>query len=279
MSASKNLELKALLSHLWNDYATMTPQADDIRHLLQERGESSLVNDHIAIRTFNLEPIGLATLSEPFLELGYTLTGEYHFEEKNLYARSYSHPSGEFPRIFISELLTEQLSESAQKIIAGIVARLPDQITAKQLLFVQSFWPVIDAEDYDALLEESEYAGWMSAFGIRANHFTISVNNLKTFGNLQSLNGFLESRGYQLNGGAHKVQGSPEQFLEQSSTLASTVEHTFEGDETRTIPSCYYEFALRYPVPGSWCIYDGFQAKNADKIFESTDVSNYLRAS
>ncbi|MED5463662.1 MAG: DUF1338 family protein, partial [Myxococcota bacterium] len=166
-----------------------------------------------------------------------------------------------------------------QKIIAGIVARLPDQITAKQLLFVQSFWPVIAAEDYDALLEESEYAGWMSAFGIRANHFTISVNNLKTFGNLQSLNGFLESRGYQLNGGAHKVQGSPEQFLEQSSTLASTVEHTFEGDETRTIPSCYYEFALRYPVPGSWCIYDGFQAKNADKIFESTDVSNYLRAS
>jgi hypothetical protein len=42
------------------------------------------------------------------------------------------------------------------------------------------------------------------------------------------------------------------------------VEGTFE------IPSCYYEFALRYPDTDGK-LYSGFIAKSADKIFESTD--------
>ena len=34
------------------------------------------------------------------------------------------------------------------------------------------------------------------------------------------------------------------------------------------IPSCYYEFALRYPKDGE--LFQGFVAASADKIFEST---------
>ena len=41
-------------------------------------------------------------------------------------------------------------------------------------------------------------------------------------------------------------------------------EGTFE------IPSCYYEFARRYPDHDG-NLYSGFIAKSADKIFESTD--------
>ena len=37
------------------------------------------------------------------------------------------------------------------------------------------------------------------------------------------------------------------------------------------IPSCYYEFALRYPMQNGE-LYQGFIASSADKIFESTDV-------
>ena len=128
-------------------------------------------------------------------------------------------------------------------------------------------------------LSYSELSGWLAAFGIRANHFTVSVNNLRTFGNLESLNGFLEARRYKLNGGKNPIQGHPSQYLEQSSTIASRIAWEFKGGVIREIPSCYYEFAMRYPVPGSWNLYDGFIAKSADKIFESTDVNRIRQAS
>jgi hypothetical protein len=36
------------------------------------------------------------------------------------------------------------------------------------------------------------------------------------------------------------------------------------------VPGCYYEFARRYAMP-SGQLYQGFIAKSADKIFESTN--------
>jgi len=278
MSALNNFEIKTLLSHLWKDYASTTPQANHIRDLLATRGEE-FKNDHIAFRTFNLEPLGLQSLAKVFLDLGYRYTGEYHFEKKKLYARSYSHPSGNFPRVFISELQVEKLSANSQKIIRKIVSHLRSDLTGRHLLYVQSLWPKVSLSDYDELLLESEYAAWLAAFGIRANHFTVSVNNLKTFGNLESLNAFLESRRFKMNGGGKSIQGSPAQFLEQSSTLASRIAWEFDGGVIREVPSCYYEFALRYPVPGSWDLYDGFISDSADKIFESTDVGSMRQAS
>ena len=38
------------------------------------------------------------------------------------------------------------------------------------------------------------------------------------------------------------------------------------------IPSCYYEFARRYPLP-SGEVFQGFVPESADTIFESTDVT------
>ena len=40
-----------------------------------------------------------------------------------------------------------------------------------------------------------------------------------------------------------------------------------------TIPNSFYEFAKRYPTEDGK-LYQGFIAKSADKIFESTDVNN-----
>lgn len=45
----------------------------------------------------------------------------------------------------------------------------------------------------------------------------------------------------------------------------------FAGGKTAKIPSCYYEFARRYPDPRTGRVYDGFVAASADKIFESTN--------
>ena len=43
---------EALFDKLWAQYAKLTPQAQKIRSLLEERGEH-VVNDHVAFRTFD----------------------------------------------------------------------------------------------------------------------------------------------------------------------------------------------------------------------------------
>ncbi|MGL4896671.1 MAG: DUF1338 domain-containing protein, partial [Shewanella sp.] len=63
----------------------------------------------------------------------------------------------------------------------------------------------------------------------------------------------------------------PEVLLEQSSTMADTIAVEF-SDGVLEIPSCFYEFALRYPKANGE-LYTGFVAASADKIFESTNVN------
>ena len=41
-----------------------------------------VVNDHIALRTYNLPKVSIEKLAKPFLENGYVEGGDYHFEEK-----------------------------------------------------------------------------------------------------------------------------------------------------------------------------------------------------
>ncbi len=65
-------------------------------------------------------------------------------------------------------------------------------------------------------------------------------------------------------------KGQPEVLLEQSSTLADDYAVMFSDGELR-IPSCFYEFAIRYPKADGE-LYTGFVAASADKIFESTNA-------
>jgi len=58
-------------------------------------------------------------------------------------------------------------------------------------------------------------------------------------------------------------------LLEQSSTMADKVKVQFINTDAE-VPSCYYEFAKRYP-DSSGNLYQGFVSKSADKIFESTN--------
>jgi hypothetical protein len=59
--------------------------------------------------------------------------------------------------------------------------------------------------------------------------------------------------------------------LEQSSTMADKAVVKFSDGEV-SIPSCFYEFAKRYPLDCG-TLYSGFVAASADKIFESTNVA------
>lgn len=262
-------EIDQLFDALWTPYAAITPQAQRIRDLLSEQGER-VVNDHVAFRTYNRGPYPVAELAKPFLELGYVETGRYNFEQKKLDAVSFSHPSGKAPRVFISELRMQDLPQSAQDLLDELIARIPGGQT-QAAIRSELDWPLPNKAQYLALADVSEYAAWVSAFGLRVNHFTVSVNELTKLGELETLNAFLESKGFRLNGAPERsIKGNAECGLAQSSTVADRVPWALQ-DEELSIPSCYYEFAKRFVRPGEDALFDGFVTQSADKIFESTD--------
>ncbi|TKF15605.1 DUF1338 domain-containing protein [Vibrio genomosp. F6] len=257
-----------LFESLWKDYIQrLCPSADKVHQLLREDAE--LINDHIALRTFNVAPLGIETLAKPFLALGYKECGDYLFESKKLVAKHYEHDDPNQPKVFISELKVEECSEALQ----AIVVKLVDQVDAQQLktqdfLYSGRQWE-LSFEDYQTLAKESEYASWLAAHGYGANHFTVSVNQLNDFSEVQEVNDHLSSVGFVINGSGGEVKGSPEVLLEQSSTMADRVSVQFTESE-QVVPGGFYEFAKRYPMNDGQ-LYTGFVAASADKIFESTN--------
>lgn len=258
----------AVFEKIWSQYSDLNPQAKKIHKLLSDKGEK-ILNDHVAYRSVNLPGFGIQALAQPFLERGYKEKGEYHFEVKKLYAVHLEHEDPSLPKVFISELLLEKMSkvtqETFKRLIRGV--SLP---TGEAVLTCGRPW-TLSYQTYQDLTKESEYAAWLSAFGYCANHFTINVNALESFVDLEDLNAFLESETYLLNSSGGKIKGSKEVFLEQSSTMAGEIEVDFE-EGAFSIPSCYYEFAKRYPLSNGE-LYQGFVAGSADKIFESTNKS------
>jgi len=121
------------------------------------------------------------------------------------------------------------------------------------------------------LSEESEYAAWFYVFGFRANHFTVSINALKKYNDIHRVNDLLTKNGFVLNTSGGEIKGTPADLVQQSSTLADSVNVKFiEG--SFEVPCCYYEFAQRFP-DSEGHLYNGFVAKSADRIFESTDFN------
>lgn len=257
-----------LFESLWKDYIQrLCPSADKVHQLLREDAE--LINDHIALRTFNVAPLGIETLAKPFLALGYKECGDYLFESKKLVAKHYEHDDPNQPKVFISELKVEECSEALQAIVAKLVDQVDDQqLKTQDFLYSGRQWE-LSFEDYQTLAKESEYASWLAAHGYGANHFTVSVNQLNDFSEVQEVNDHLSSVGFVINGSGGEVKGSPEVLLEQSSTMADRVLVQFTESE-QVVPGGFYEFAKRYPMNDGQ-LYTGFVAASADKIFESTN--------
>ncbi|MCL1125735.1 DUF1338 domain-containing protein [Shewanella surugensis] len=261
--------VNTLFDALWQDYIKMTPSAAKV-HALLSQGES-IINDHIALRTFNIAKVNLDVLAAHFESLGYVACGDYNFAAKKLIAKHFEHPDSTQPKVFISELLVEEFSPELQQIVTGFIDAMDASVvTADNFLYSGRHW-VLDSKTYAALLAESEYAAWVAAFGYRANHFTVSINHLPDYDNILEVNQALKQAGFVLNAVGGEVKGSPEVLLEQSSTMADKINMDF-SDTKVEIPSCFYEFALRYNMPNGE-VYTGFVAASADKIFESTNVN------
>ena len=261
-------KVTALFDNIWQQYLTVTPSASKIHDLLGNGND--VINDHVAYRTFNIEKVNLDKLAQHLISIGYTECGQYDFSAKKLTAKHFEHSSSTMPKVFISELRVEEFSAEIQKIIHNLVDQLPNDIS-DQADFLYSGRPwQISSTDYKTLLATSEYAAWLSAWGYRANHFTVSINHLDGFDSIIDVNNTLKNAGFTLNSTGGEIKGDEGVKLEQSSTLADKAAVDF-SDITLEIPSCFYEFAKRYPLANGE-LYTGFVAASADKIFGSTNV-------
>ncbi|MBW8686703.1 DUF1338 domain-containing protein [Chitinophaga rhizophila] len=247
-------------------------------------------NDHIAFRTIGVPELGIQSLEKIFLHYGYTRRDAYQFPAKKLDAYWYAPPAPNYPRIFISELRVKDLSAEAQKIIASYTKEvLVDPVSNLDLndgpavdTFLHSaLWRTPTWEDYEALAAESEYAAWVIYNRYYLNHFTISLQNLPaSYNTVADFNTFLENAGFILNDSGGKIKESPDHLLLQSSTVAKMIPATFAGNDVHKIAGSYVEFAERRVLPQFADMpadqitrehrREGFEAGNADRIFEST---------
>jgi hypothetical protein len=258
-----------ILDNLWKQYVKDNPHTQEIYDLFVKNGEKP-TNDHIALRTLDNKKIDIYKLAQPFIDNGYTICDNYDFKLKKLKAIHLEHKDKTQPKIFISQLLIEYFSKALQKVLKECVSLIPNELLndPEKLLLSGTTWD-INFTTYKELLNESEYAAWFYAFGFRANHFTVFINDLKNFDEVSQVNDFLKKNGFKLNSSGGEIKGSKADLLEQSSTMSGLTKVNF-GNEYEEIPCCYYEFAKRYPDKNN-NLYQGFVAKSADKIFESTN--------
>jgi hypothetical protein len=247
-------------------------------------------NDHIAFRTIGVPQLGIQSLEKIFLHYGYTKRDAYHFKEKKLDAFWYAPPEPHYPRIFISELRVGDLSQEAQRIIHSYTDEVKSDPVDKldlndgptvDLFLHSALWRTPTLQDYNTLAAESEYAAWVIYNRYYLNHFTVSLQNLPAgFNTVADFNSFLEEQGFVLNNAGGKIKESPDHLLLQSSTVAKMIPATFAGNETQQIAGSYVEFAERRVLPQFAHLpaseitrekrREGFEAGNADRIFEST---------
>ncbi|MGN6440126.1 MAG: DUF1338 domain-containing protein [Agriterribacter sp.] len=293
--------IEAILEGLMSRYKSRVPDVQAIIHCMMEENIISsgneIENDHIAFRTMGVPHLGIQSLEKIFLHHGYQKMGAYRFPEKKLDAYWYAPPAENFPRIFISELRVSDLSENTQRIIHQYTDEVTsDRVDALNLddaaavdKFLHSgLWSIPTLSDFNTLSTESEYAAWVIYNRYYLNHFTISVHNLKPgYNTIQEFNAFLEKNGFVLNDSGGKYKKSPDGLLLQSSTVARMIEAEFADGERQEISGSYVEFAERKVLPEFATLpaaqlkrqhrREGFEAQNADKIFESTYAEQTMK--
>lgn len=291
---AKTEVLEIVLDGLMRRYRERVPDVNGIFAAMEKEGiitgSDEIENDHIAFRTMGVENLGIKSFEKIFLHYGYTKQEYYFFPEKKLNAHWYAPPEEKYPRIFISELRVSDLSPEIQTIIRSYtneVSKDPvDQLDLNDGYAVDEYlhsplWRTPTLKDYQTLAAESEYAAWVIYNRYYLNHFTISVHNLREGYNTVALfNKFLEKYGFKLNDSGGKIKTSPDGLLSQSSTVARMINAAFADGDEQPISGSYVEFAERKVLQQYATLpfseikrkhrREGFEAGNADKIFEST---------
>jgi len=286
--------LEQVLGGLMRRYQERVPDVSAIIDAMVQGGlidgPEAIENDHIAFRTMGVPHLGIRSLERIFLHHGYVRRDAYQFAAKKLNAFWYAPPRDDLPRIFISELRVGDLSEEAQRIISSYTDEVQgdpvDRLDLDDAAQVDAFlhrglWRLPSWADFSRLGEESEYAAWVIYNRYYLNHFTVTIHNLPDgYNTIATFNAFLKRHGFKLNDAGGEIKESPDGKLLQSSTVAELIDAVFADGDTHSISGSYVEFAERRPLDAFAHLpahelrreqrREGFEAGNADKIFEST---------
>ncbi|URE15227.1 DUF1338 domain containing protein [Musa troglodytarum] len=282
-------------------YLSRNPTAKAILELVRKDDGEHICYDHFAFRTFGVDGHGIDSMAKIFLYFGYKPREELRFPAKKLRALWFAPPStgysengtgvdGALPRIFISELLVDQLSHESQEVIRKYIKTSNSGYEHAALASTMGCltWEKPLYSDYQLLSRESEYAAWTLVNGYALNHVTISTHRLKShLRKIDSFNQFIHANGFKLNSEGGILKVSPDGLLLQSSTVADTISFKFADGVTEYVACSYIEFAERLLLPEYKNIpdeeaqefhrRDGFEVGNADKIFESTSRDQVTR--
>ncbi len=286
--------LNQVLHGLMNRYKQRVPDVAAVIYSMIEEGvinnDADIENDHIAFRTLGVPHLGIQSFEKIFLHYGYQKRDAYFFAEKKLDAYWYAPPTEDQPRIFVSELRVTDLPKHIQEIIYSYTNEVTsdpvdsldlDDAGAVDAFLHSPLWRTPTYSDYETLAAESEYAAWVIYNRYYLNHFTVSVHNLANgYNTVAEFNAFLQRNGFVLNDAGGQIKTSPDKGLLQSSTVAKMIEAEFANGDKQAIPGSYVEFAERRVLPQFRHLpaneierkhrREGFEAGNADKIFEST---------
>lgn len=300
---AQNEIVESLFINLWQKYIDRVTHAKSYVDIVEKEG-GNIVNDHIALRTFKCntgdQPSGIEAMRRIFEPLGYTQKGEYTFSIKKLFAVHFEHSDPIQPKVFVSELQVDQLSEKAKKAIEANTANTPDKLSAKaksllaelevnknlseadaDLLvdelapFFTRTWEAPKRSDVTFLNEETQYAAWTLLHGNSVNHFTAFINhqNVAAWPDIEAtVKGLLEA-GVPMKS---EIEGEPGSKLRQSSTKAVMENcEVIEDDGSKgTIEwsYAYYELAERndIEIDGKMAQFTGFLGEQATHLFEMT---------
>lgn len=289
-----------LFDTLWERYRERVRYVRDYEERIRSAG-AAFVNDHIAFRTLaGQNPLsGIASLARIFVALGYRAAGCYSFEDKHLDAIHYQHPNAEFPKLFISELRTWELTRAACDTVTELLeshrepvgvetlaslsrldecdedqrTRLLDEVVGQ---FHDLPWAAPEKNAVVALNQESQYAAWVAVHGYNVNHFTSLINShgVEELDTIDKTVEALRAAGVPMKA---SVEGEPGSKLRQSATEAVVIDVTVaDGQAVTTMPwtYAYFELAERGEVTdaetGRKSRFEGFLGPQATHLFEMT---------
>jgi len=292
-----------LWNRLWQQYRARVSYAQTYEQMILQAG-GTVANDHIAFRSLRLDldtPQGMQNLGIEYLAsiaeaLGYKVAGEYVFSAQKLYACHYQHPEQErfdLPKLFISELIVEELEEA----IASLIARTVSDASVRWALSINSVnseseleqiisqlehiftrpWSPPKKSVVEAVNKATQYGAWVLLHGYAVNHFTGYVNRQHTpqYPDIETTANGLAALGVPMKA---QIEGSLEVGLRQTATHAVTEMVTVIDDETGELIQipwtyAYYEIAERYQIestPGKPELFEAFLGQNAQHLFEMT---------
>lgn len=291
-----------LFDALWDRYRQRVIHVRSYEQLIASAG-ATFVNDHIAFRTIaNQNPLtGISMLSRLFEALGYRAANCYQFEDKHLSAIHFQHPNEQFPKLFISELKSWELSPSSQDILSRTAAQhrapvsgdvlsglnqLKDGSTntayRAQLLeaatsYIQDLpWPTPEKSDVVAINKESQYGAWVLVHGNNVNHFTSLINShgVESLNDIEKTIAAMQKAGIPVKS---EIEGERGTKLRQSATEAAIIDVAVRDqgrDATMSWTYAYFELAERGFVTNletnTKARFEGFLGPQATQLFEMT---------